>query len=158
MPLPVEAAYLAGFIDGDGSIGIYYLGDHHRDNRNGSRYYIPRLSVCNANAEVLEYLQYVWGGSLLTTAHEGNPHNPAGLYRLQWQAQADLLCILPEIIPYLVVKKEQAELLLTWCESRQNRPTHKAGYTTREVEIAMEISRLASGKGRERKDRMEVII
>lgn len=154
MPLPVEAAYLAGFIDGEGSFGIYYMGDHHRDNRNGNRYYCARLRLSVTDKDVLDYLSSVWSGVVLKTSNHGFGCEP--LYILQWQSQSSLLTLLPQIIPYLRIKRMQAELLLEWCKSRQTRETHKAGYTNIEIQLAQAISGINSNKGRRRQDRVPV--
>ena len=75
------------------------------------------------------------------------------IHRLQWQSQSDLAYILPRIIPYLHNKLAQAKLLLRWVQSRQDRPSHKAGYTDEEIDIAQQIGGLSSNKGKRRQDR-----
>ena len=50
--------------------------------------------------------------------------------------------VLENILPYLPIKRQQAESLLEYVNSRISRPRHKAPYTQREREIAEEIREL----------------
>jgi len=152
LPSETDAAYLAGFIDGEGSLGVYYCGDGHTDSRHGNRYYCPRLSVSGSELTSLNYVLFVWGGSLSSCSNHGWG---TLIHRVQWQRQSDIQYILQRVIPYMHTKKEQAKLLLRWVESRQDRESHKAGYTDEEINIRKQLSEFCT-KGRRRQDRESV--
>jgi len=90
-----EAAYLAGFVDGEGSIGVYKHGRSFR----------LRMQVANTSYPVLEHLQKIWGGRI---SHNGTKErNPRWKpsYILDWNTN-QILSLLKEIQPYLVNKAE----------------------------------------------------
>ena len=149
MPSDTDAAYLAGFIDGEGTLGVYYIKNDHA-RKSDKRYYSLRLSISNTNQEILANLHAIWGGNL--SLNKQNGHGTLSLYSLAWQAQPKVIEVLELIIPYLKLKKEKAILLLEYCKSRQDRSTHKAGYTDREIKIAQLMS-VGCTKGRRRYDR-----
>ncbi len=125
-----EAAYLAGFVDGEGSITLY----HHKLGNGEKRKFYPRLSVCNTDKSVMEYLHKNWGGHLAWTQPDKN--RPKGLWRLDWYARQDLLVLLPLLIPYLHIKKKRCELLLLWCNLRSEHSNAYTRYTEKELQVA----------------------
>jgi hypothetical protein len=98
----VEKAYLAGLIDADGSIGIY---------RNRNRYK-PTVSVSNNNREVLEWCRNLIGKGALCTK-QPRKENHSISYDLRWDYNTALR-IAEQCLPYLIIKKERAHLLLKW--------------------------------------------
>lgn len=94
----VDAAYIAGFLDGEGSIFIY-----EKMNR-------PRLRVAFANNDlgVLEWISKMTGvGSISTKIKYSKVH--ATSYILQLNADA-ALSLLQQVRKYLRIKGEQADL------------------------------------------------
>ncbi len=102
--MPLEAAYLAGIVDGEGCITAYL----HKGYVNGS------LQVGSVNKEFLESLRKLVGtGSM---ASKGRRSKKAKILYV-WQVQMKSLPkLLPQIIPYLRLKKRQAELMLGLAE------------------------------------------
>ncbi len=145
MPLPTDAAYLAGLIDGDGSMGLYRIRDCHKDGRYGIPRYLPRLSISNTNIGLLERVQEVWGGNIYAAKSGYRPGNP--VHRMQWQTQAGIVSILQSIKPYLILKSKQADELLDYCIRRINRSTHKAHYSECELLLAKSIKSYNFQKG-----------
>lgn len=126
-PKDTDAAYLAGLIDADGCISIF-------DHKRGSN--VITLMLANSNIPTLEYLQSLWGGNVSVGPNKVNGKQYKDIGRLRWGSQAIIVDILYAIRPYMNIKSKQADLMLEWCQSRQNRPSHTAGYTERENEIA----------------------
>lgn len=115
-----ELAYFAGFIDGEGSFVL-----HHR---KGSHVYSCQLQVGNTDARVLEWIQTRFGGSV-NLERRNNPKHKL-VYR--WISEANSLSdVITALLPYLVVKKDQAELILAY---RRTLPqvvkTHRSTYDT----------------------------
>lgn len=152
MPTELDAAYMAGIIDGEGSMGVYYGVDNHNDNRKGKRYYQKHLAITNTDKRLIEYLSSVWGGSFRGYPNHG--FRNSYIYHISWSSEADLLHILEATLPYLVLKRQHAELMIQWIKSRQSRESHKAGYTDEEIKIAQQMSNLPGNKkGRRKHDR-----
>jgi len=99
-----ERAYLAGFFDGEGSVGIY---------TRGKVFPVMSVTIVQNSSPVVDALFLRWsetlGGSFYKRLSE------SGRAKLQWQATgANAVTILEEMLPYLILKREQAELCLRW--------------------------------------------
>jgi hypothetical protein len=107
--------YLAAIIDGEGSIGIE-LSSPCKVKREGKEvwqrkkyYYICRVCVINTNLEWLEWIKENFDGGIVT-------HNKACENRKlchRWQIfGTNQRILLEKIIPFLFIKRKQAELVL----------------------------------------------
>lgn len=108
MPLPdTDIAYLAGFLDGEASITIVML--------NAKNFYVmPRLSVSNTDLAVLQWIHQAFpGGRLYTFRKQTNIRNVNArpIHRIDWTTGA-IEAILRQVLPYLRVKRRQAEMVL----------------------------------------------
>lgn len=104
-------AYIAGFFDGEGSIGLYV---------NGRGSYHLRTQLCQAvsphSTQIFEELKSRFGGCLNTTK--------TNTKRLQysWQLNSNACVFLQRIQPFLIIKREQAEIAIAW-NSQRSKPT-----------------------------------
>ena len=97
---PTELAYLAGFFDGEGYVGI---SSDHPKWKKGGVYYRLRINVTQKNPVVLLKLKSIYGGTL----HQGKD----GVWK--WYADGKMgCCFLSDILPFLQIKKQQAELAI----------------------------------------------
>jgi hypothetical protein len=92
----ISAEYLAGFVDGEGCIGI--------GSTNTSL--VLTLAISQVNLTVLQEIQKDYGGHLTPCKVKGN-RRPAWI--LRWSSKA-ALSVIEKILPYLIVKKPQAEI------------------------------------------------
>lgn len=95
-----SVAWAAGFFDGEGHIRIA------KHSKRGS--YMLSISAVQATPEPIELLQKLFGG----TAHKRvKSYRGALKVMFTWQASSKLAeGILMEMLPYLVVKRDEAEL------------------------------------------------
>lgn len=101
-----ELAYMAGIIDGEGTISIDYR--FHRKNKSAHKYHRPYLSVPNTDKRLIDWIHQRFSGCI---AFRAAKNNSRALY--EWHAKtSDLEKILNALLPYLFLKKEQAELIL----------------------------------------------
>ncbi len=96
-----ELAYLAGIVDGEGSIGI----THHKVRKS----YSLRLQVANTSNNLMHFLSR-FGGHI----YEHKMHSSYHKQRYDWmvigkKAQE----IIRQIAPYIIIKIEQAKIALT---------------------------------------------
>jgi hypothetical protein len=98
--------YLAGIIDGEGSLII------SRSNRGSYMNYYGRIHVKNTDYRLIEWLLAKFGGNV----HEHIPSDPikhAKAYSWYFSGDAhDKEVLLLGLMPYLIVKKEQAKILI----------------------------------------------
>lgn len=97
----VDLAYLAGIIDGEGSFSLHNFGTH----RFGCS-----LMVGNTDPRMTEWLRERFGGTV-RVEKKGERCKPC--YR--WKASAqDLNAIITAVLPFLVIKRDRAELILAY--------------------------------------------
>lgn len=95
---PTQAAYIAGFLDGDGSIFLY---------KRHSKVAL-RVAFANNDRAVLIWIHHVTNLGSIVSFDDGHT---AHAVRFQIQANAEAaLTLLEQIVSYLVRKKPQAEL------------------------------------------------
>lgn len=105
----IPSAYLAGFIDGDGSISIAKSGN----------YYALRIEISQhpKHEEIIRKIHREWGGyRYKRTGGYGN--NP--LMMVSWTGQ-NARPLLKEVLPFLVLKKKQAKLALQFVDKMPGR-------------------------------------
>jgi intein-encoded DNA endonuclease-like protein len=105
--------YIAGFFDGEGSI----LFKKHNDKR-GCSYIEINVFITSCNKEVLEEIQnYLKCGSITETGNhkQGYKH----CYRLYIYKQSEMLSVLKQLLPCLIVKKEEAVKAIEFIEGKK---------------------------------------
>jgi hypothetical protein len=121
--MSISWEYLAGMIDADGSIGTTLTGA----NKN----VVGRVIVANTNHDFLRTLKEEFGGSLSLRkvgAKEG--WKPFG--SISWtNRQAEV--ILVNVLPFLLIKKKQAELCLELIQMRNLPKSDRYIYIPRPV-------------------------
>lgn len=101
----VELAYIAGFFDGEGSVGVYPA--------SGKRSHHLRVqlvqNVTPESTELFHELSLKYGGSISTVTKK--PTRPT----YNWQINSlRAVVFLLDVLPYLRLKQRQAEIALTW--------------------------------------------
>jgi hypothetical protein len=101
MPTDTDHAWAAGFLDGE---GCFYIG------RKGPRGWRVSLSASQNNRSPLDKLATMYGGTVHVQYHASEARRNVCW---QWQVASAIALrrALPEILPHLVGKKEEAELI-----------------------------------------------
>lgn len=105
-------SYLAGLIDGEGCLSAWRYWNKNRTDCSPYFQYSCRLNITNTSLELMKQLiQYYGGGYRMT-----RPANGKHKARYEWRPKGkkNLELLLLGIIPHLLIKREQAELLLEW--------------------------------------------
>ena len=94
-----EKAYIAGIIDGEGSI---MLTKFHKN-----QYHSPCISVASTDLELLDWLKFKVGSGKITRKKNYNTskHKDSFTYSLIYDAAIELLI---EIQPYLIIQKKKS--------------------------------------------------
>jgi hypothetical protein len=108
----MNLSYIAGFFDGEGSIGVY----HHVNNGVQTGFHLRvqlRQNKTKLSSQLFRELVARFGGCVAEFSTR------SGKVGMSWQVgSAKAVAFLKEIEPYLVLKKDQARLAISWQEGR----------------------------------------
>ena len=99
-----DLAWAAGIIDGEGCIGLHLV------TTNTGKCYVLRITVVNTDIRMLEELKRIFGIGSIAARGRGKPHWKDQWYWLVCSKKAEE--VLREVEPYLVSKRDQAEIAL----------------------------------------------
>ena len=100
-----ELAYIAGLLDGEGAL---FIGKYPRKG-NARLGYQGYMAIINKHVPMLQHIKSIIGGKIVV---QGKLRK---CYTLSLSAN-EIRQWLPRLQPYLIVKKEQAEVLLAFLE------------------------------------------
>jgi hypothetical protein len=104
-----ESAWLAGVVDGEGSI---FLSKVTNPAYRRGFFYRPQLNVSNSNRSFLVKVMEIVGEGTVHLARRGDERTKT---RWEYNATAGVLRkVLPQIVGYLIVKREMAEKTLEY--------------------------------------------
>ena len=109
-------AYTAGIIDGEGSISI---ARQSREKHIAG--YSHRVQVCvtSTNEWLCQWLRLNWGGNVYKGTTKTKPH-----YKQAWKwtiVTNKSINFLEAILPYLNLKRDEAELAIQWQQIKRKR-------------------------------------
>jgi hypothetical protein len=106
-----DLPWLAGFFDGEGSVGIY---DRNANKEKTIRYYVLVVSLAQSGPigkKILEECQKRYGGSVYQ--NKSNKTQTLNKIMWKWNVSADKAeQFLQEIVPHCFVKSQQIRLCL----------------------------------------------
>jgi len=122
-----DLAYLAGFIDADGSLEICH---GHKERKNISSHAVAKMCLVNTNRECLENIQRIFNrmGNLRVSQRRA-PFRDCYILDFRKDEMKELI---PKILPYLKLKQKQAKLLL-YLFSLLRTPTRTFSQTKRDL-------------------------
>lgn len=114
--------YLAGFFDGEGCIDCQRM---YPKQNPGILYVRPRIRVAQVETArlVLDLLQKEYGGFIYRREHKKENQNPS----VSWEIldKVGMIKLIYAMLPHLIVKKEQAKLVLWWLDNASGRYSGK---------------------------------
>ena len=125
-----QLAWLAGFIDGEGSIGIHTTKCGGAGGKT-----TPRLVVSNTCISVIELIYKMTGVGFIQYI-DHSVKNPAYSKAAVWSVQRafELKDIMTKILPYLLVKTDQAIMMLEYCDGKiSGEPLHDDIYYSKKT-------------------------
>lgn len=104
-----DIAYLAGIVDGEGSI---YIGKFSSNPKTGLPYYQTAMQVTNTDKGLIDWLFNTFGGLVSKRTEKQMPKNSRKQAYI-WTATGERLTHLCELIkPFAICKKQQVEIML----------------------------------------------
>ncbi|MEY2192917.1 LAGLIDADG family homing endonuclease [Neobacillus sp. BF23-41] len=111
-----EAAYIAGIIDGEGSITLTRM--HENENRR------PCITVASTDKELLVYIRSLTDGTI-NSKKNYNPERHKDSYTLTIKKKDSVVTLLKKISPYLRVDKKRKRAL--WILENYEKVTPRNG-------------------------------
>jgi hypothetical protein len=103
-----ELSYIAGIIDGEGSISIHY-------SKNTLQ---PYLAIANTNQELILWLKQKIGGSYYAKKRYKPQHRVCYILVVKGLR---LRMLFEKLLPYLIVKKQHAKIVIEFCLRQEKR-------------------------------------
>jgi hypothetical protein len=133
-----DAAYMAGLIDGEGTIGII---------RYKGKSYGTLLAITNTHQGVLEWCHEKFGGTRNRVTRKTIRPQDGWSTPYMWQANSHRVkAVLVHCLPYLKIKKDQAILAIEFVDRMAQSPYHGASnpIPPEELEIRADYKRRLS--------------
>lgn len=132
-----ELAYLAGIVDGEGTITI--VAEHYKNKYLSLR---PEIIISNTSQPLMDWLT----STINETTKADQRHHGATSMQIILRG-FKISQVLQELLPYLIVKEKQAMLVIEFISERLKQKLREP-FSPRCVEIFWEIRRLnlATGK------------
>jgi len=111
-----DKAYFAGILDGEGWFSLQRVVRHRSSN---SPTYSASIGVSSTSKSLIDWIQGKVGGTIrVRLPKDGDLGNKI---RYEWRAQISVTqTIIPDVLPFLKIKKEQAEVMALLLEMRSS--------------------------------------
>ncbi len=104
-----QLAYLAGIIDGEGSI---YIGNFSCNPKDGTPYYQTNIEVTNTDKSLIDWLAFNFNGRTCKYSAKQTPKNSRREV-FRWIISGnDLTELCHLLLPFLIIKKRQCEIMI----------------------------------------------
>src|SRR3990170_5659134 len=137
--IKTDFAYLAGLIDGEGTLTLKYSPKKGKRSKQRKWYLYPAISISNTNVEMIDFCVQKFN---MKKARYMSKKMVAKGYSVGWRAIEEgiknPMYILEGVLPYLTCKKSHCLLLLEFI--KEHRRTQEL--TTRQLQIFWEIKHL----------------
>ena len=146
----VESAYLAGYLDGDGTICAGLTKSDRSKMGYGAH---PEVSLMTCKEAFAKELRKMIGGKLQTFLYRDSREKKQG-FKIAFCNQRSALAFLEQIQPFLILKRQQAKLMVAFLRQRikAREGGNSVPISTECWEFIYEIRRLNHGtKGSNRK-------
>lgn len=130
----MDINYIAGFIDGEGHVGII-KSSPDKKWREVSLRYTPKITIINTNREILSEIKNELGGLITKRKKEKEHHRVT--YSLQIYGKA-LNSAIPKLLPFLIGKKDELHCLEEMIKT-QRHTARGNGYTKEELKVKKEL-------------------
>lgn len=123
----VQWAYLAGLIDGEGSFIIQKTSVEKisKTSRSKTPKYLACFCIGMVDKAPLDLIRDTIG---MGKVYEERVPERRSIWRIRFAGRLTLIPFIKQLLPYLIVKKPQAELVLEFCENWETPGKKEHGY------------------------------
>jgi len=107
---PIELSYSAGFIDGEGHIGLILAREREIVK--------PIITCTNTNPASIRWIHERLGGNIFESKHTRADYDRL-TFRLHITGREKVSAVLTALLPYLITKKDAALKVLEWLQGRK---------------------------------------
>ena len=125
----LEKAWLAGFIDGEGYLGITFQRKKETKSQAASPLFRPYLVLANTNLSVLSYIKNIIGAGKIYDMKKATEKTKKS-FQYKLMRMEILQDVLESIESYLRIKSDQCRILIEFTK-RRRRVTYVTGYGSR---------------------------
>lgn len=121
---PIDLAYLAGFVDGEGSFGLYDCYYYwHKGRKVPTKAVHLNFQVTNTDKNIISWIKNILGYGFLTKRdpRDDGLQNNKLRYTLSLGSRQNVAEVAGALLPYLKVKKKQAEIILKFYSMHKSR-------------------------------------
>jgi len=131
-------AYLAGIIDGEGTITIL----NHQQYKRKTKQYKPCISIANTDENLMIFISQNYSEKYHVLRYAGKNNKKCYVWMIR--SLDNIQDILERTAPYLVIKKKQAKILYKYVMTRKKVRLHNknAPYSEIEFECHKQIRKL----------------
>lgn len=130
----ITKEYLGGFFDGEGYITLI----RHKDSRVKKGYTLhPFVRITNTNKAILEEINKLAKGKIKSKPKQLGCKQ---CYMVEIQDLTSMFEFLCKIQPFLIIKKEQAELMIEFCRGRIDNKNKR--YSKEDYELSFKFTEL----------------
>lgn len=127
-----KIAVVAGIIEGEGTFSL-----SKSTNQKNNKHYVsfnPQLIIINSNLRLLEFCQDILGGTINEKEEPKGSYPIHGrVFDLRITGQQQISDQINKLLPYLITKRKDAELLNEFCINRLH--ASQGPYSEREKEL-----------------------
>ena len=115
-PTATDWAYLAGLIDGEGSLALVHrkggsrVRNGHYTSYRSDNSYQCHITITNTDSKMIDWVRDTFGGCTYFQRARGGNRKP--IYVAAWQANDEVVRIIENTLPYMLTKYEVAQLIM----------------------------------------------
>ncbi len=106
-------AYFAGLIDGEGTMGVYAVGN----GKDSNIYWSAKMAVHGTYRPMIIALRDHFGVGQFSIGKRNPSHHLGGKPQWLWHvgSKSKIIYVLEKVHPYLMEKRGQAEIMISYC-------------------------------------------
>ena len=123
-------AYIAGIIDGEGSIRINKAMKPYNGMKNPS--YNAQINIGMVNKEIPDLLKETFNGQ--GNVREERVSGMRSIWRYSLTGRSKMIAVLNNLLPYLIIKKEHAKTVIDFCKNWETPRVRQYGIDPQELQ------------------------